>query len=150
MNIFNGNHNNMLWLKIITDISGATCFSLGGWNILWMRRYLMPVIFAIAFSIDLHIYWIGITVLPVIGTLCLGYFFHGNQGLQWLGRGLWLSLQGLVIGAGVTLSGHLSWYVYLLFVLVGFGLGASFFDIEQILGDIIFGIWLGSIVLFVR
>ncbi len=110
----------------------------------------MPVVLALTFGFLTHSYLLGLSVLPVIGTLCLGYFFRGDQDLQWLGRGLWLGLQALVLGIGITVSGHLSLYFYVPYVLVAFGLAAWLYRIEQVIGDIIFGIWLGSIVFFVR
>lgn len=139
----------MVFIKIGIDILCGALNALGGWHFLWMRRYIMPVFLAITFSFVTHIWWIGLLTLPTIGTLCLGYkdfVFLGNT----VGRGLWLACQALVIAFGVCITDHLSLFFYLPYVVVAFGLGAWLYRIEQVIGDIIFGIWLGSIVFFVR
>ena len=135
----------MLIIKIIVDLACGALGAIGGWKWHNARRFIMPTLLAIAFSFVSHTWWLGLTALPVIGTLCLGYF-----GQKWLGRGLWLGLQGLVLGVGAVVSSHLLWWVYLPYVLLGFGLGALLFNFEQIIGDIIFYCWLGSIVFFLR
>lgn len=135
----------MIFIKIITDIICAALNSLGGHGFLWMRRYVMPVIIGVSLSIIIHIWWVGLMVLPVMGTLCLGYFGKG-----FWGRGSWLALQALIIGLGLFLTNHLSWYFYIPYVLVSLLLGGFLYDLEQIIGDIIFGVGLSSIVFLVR
>lgn len=132
-------------IELIIDGICGVLFSFGGWHFLWMRRYLMPVLIAISVSIITHSWWIGITVLPVIGTLCLGYF-----GSNFFGRGLWLFLQAVVIGACSFLTDHLAWYFYIPYCVISFVLAASLYNIFQIIGDIIFGVALGSIVFLVH
>src|SRR5258708_5327441 len=105
-------------IKILIDLICGSLSSWGGYSWHNARRFFMPILLALTFGFVTHIWWIGISVLPVIGTLCLGYFFRGNQGLQWLGRGLWLALQALVLAFVTCITGHLAWFFYVPYVLV--------------------------------
>lgn len=136
----------MIFIQVITIILSGALNSLGGYHYLFCRRYIMPVIIAITISILTHIWWCGLMVLPVIGTLCLGYDF----GRGFLGRGLWLALQAFVIGIGVCVTHHLAWYFFVPYVIIAFLLEGSLYSLFQIIGDIVFGCWLSIIVFFVR
>lgn len=133
-------------VKLAIDAICGVLNSLGGFHFLWMRRYIMPFVLAIAASIQLHILWIGLVVLPVIGTLCLGYFGKGSH----FGRGLWLFLQSLVIGIGLLLTGHIYWYFFLPYIVISGVLGGSLVNLFQPIGDFIEGFWLGSIILLIH
>ena len=135
----------LLTVKLIIDLACGALFAWGGFDFLAARRYIMPCVIAIYLSIVCHIYWLGLTVLPVCGTLCLGY--SGTKGGY---RGFWLFLQSFVIGLGLFLTGHLSWYFYLPYVIISGILGSTLFDVFQILSDSIFGCWLGMIVFIVH
>lgn len=132
-------------LKILIDVLCGSLNALGGWHILWMRRYLMPVVLGAGVSVVTHIWWLGLMILPVMGTLCLGYFKDGNAG-----RALWLFIQAIVIGLGITMTGHLAWYFYLIYAIGAGVLGGLYKNWQQILGDSITGIYLGSIIFLVR
>lgn len=132
-------------IKLIIDSVCGALNALGGWHILWMRRYLMPVLIGVGCSLSAHIWWLGFLVLPVIGTLCLKYFGGGK-----FGRGLWLFLQAVVIGLGLFLTGHLAWYFYFPYTVVAGILGGSLFLLFQPVSDAIFGCWLGIIILFIH
>ena len=137
----------MIILKIIIDLICGALFSLGGWKIIQLRRFAMPVVLGIGVSIITHTWWTGIMVLPVMGTLCEGYFKITNQ---FFARGLWLAMQAFVIGIGVTLTGHLGWYFYIPYVLIAGVLAGLLYGIQQIIGDLIFGGWLGIIIFFLK
>lgn len=107
----------------------------------------MPTILCIAISVLAHVWWLGLTVLPVIATLCLGYKNFGSGNFS---RGLWLFVQCILIGAGLMLTGHLSWYLYLLYCLIGGILGGSLVSLWQPLGDFIEGFCLGSILFLIH
>lgn len=131
--------------KIIIDLICGALNALGGWKIIQLRRFVMPLFIALGISISTGIWWLGLTSIPVMGTLCLGYF-----GKEFLGRGSWLALQAFVIGLGSFIFGHLAWYLYIPYIAISFLLGGFLYDIEQIDGDSIFGIWLGTIIFLVR
>ncbi len=127
----------MIFLQIFIAISCGALNALGGYHWLFCRRYIMPFILAVGFSIVTHTWWVGSMVLPVMGTLCLGYFKIKNQ---FLSRGGWLALQAFVIGIGVFLTGHLPWFLYVPNVVLAFVAGGLLYNMKQIEGDVLFGI----------
>lgn len=135
----------MIWLELITVMACGALNAWGGYSWHNARRFIMPVLLAVTISFVLHSWLLGFLILPVIGTLCLGYFRLGN-----FGRGLWLFLQAVVIGLGLFLTGHLTWYFYLLYAVGAGILGGSLVSVYQPIGDVIEGCWLGLIVLFIK
>lgn len=129
-----------MFIKVFSDFICALFFAIGGYDTLYFRRFLMPIVIAVAVSISVGVWWLGLTVLPVMGTLCLGY--HDGK---WLKRGAWMALQASVIGIGCVLTGHLSYLLYAIYVMGAFILGATLYTWEQLVGDFIFGGWLGAI-----
>lgn len=135
----------MIFLKIFIDSICGVLNAIGGWHILWMRRYLMPVVMATAVSFLVHLWWCGLMMLPVMGTLCIGYGKDGN-----FGRSLWIGLQCFVLGLGLCITGHLLWYFYLPYVLLGCVFGGIYRNWPQWLGDSITGSYMASIIFLVR
>lgn len=140
----------MIWTKIIVDILCGVLNAIGGYCWHNARRYIMPVLLGgevglIAWQNKKKDWWAGLLVIPVIGTLCLGYF----SGANW-GRGLWLFLQAFVIGIGLTITGHLLFYIFIPYAIGAGILGGIYKNWQQILGDFIAGTYLGLIVFFVR
>lgn len=115
--------------------------ALGGYHWLWMRRYLMPVVIGATVSLITQIWWLGVVCLPVIGTLCLGYFKWGN-----LGRALWIGLQCLVLGLGLCLTGHLSYLLFVPYVVGGCVLGGLYKNWYQPVGDFVTGFYMSLII----
>lgn len=138
----------MIFIKIILDLICGFLFSWGGKSFIEARRFIMPIIISCGVSISIHTWWIGLLILPVMGTLCLGYpKFISNQ---FFARGLWLALQAFIIGLGCLILGHLSWYFYIPYIVIAFLLCGFLYNIKQIIGDAIFGCWLGIIIFLVR
>lgn len=121
--------------------------SIGGLFWIPSRRFLMPILLAVSVSIFLHIWWVGILILPVIGTLVLGYKNFGKGNFS---RGLWLFVQYALVGIGLCLTGHLAWYFYIPYCVLGGILGGSLVSVWQPLGDFIEGLFLGSILFLLR
>lgn len=135
----------MIFIEIISDILAGVLDALGGWHWLFARRFIMPFVLGVVISIVSHTWWLGLTVLPVMGTLTLGYF----SGKNW-GRGLWLFLQAVVIGLGCFLLHHLAWYFYIPYIVGAGVLGGIYKNWQQKIGDLITGGYLGLIVFLVR
>ena len=76
----------------------------------------MPVIMCIAVSIISHTWWLGLCVLPMIAPLCMGYKTYGSS--DGFDRAVWLMLICLVEGLGLALLHHLSWFVYIPWVIL--------------------------------
>lgn len=128
-------------IKIICDLLCGVLNSWGGYSYHNARRFMMPLIMGISVSLITHIWWAGLLVLPVIGTLCLGYFSDKNWG-----RALWLFLQAVVIGLGLNITGHLQWYFYVSYIIGSGILGGFYKSWYQPFGDFIVGIYLGLII----
>ena len=142
----------MIYEKIIVAIGCGVLNALGGYHWLFCRRYIMPVLFGgeatlLAWEKKKQDWWAGLLILPVIGTLCLAYKNFGTGNLS---RALWLLVQALVISIGLTLTGHIFWYVSIGYV-VGAGVwGGLYRNWYQPLGDFVVGTWLGCIVFFIH
>ena len=134
-----------LLIKLVIDLVCGGLNALGGWHILWMRRYLMPFILAVSVSVITGIWWQGFLLLPVMGTLSLGYSKGGN-----FGRAVWLLIQALVIGLGLAVFHHLNWFIYIAYVIGAGILGGFYSPWPQILGDSITGCYLAGILFLVR
>lgn len=137
--------NMIILIKVIIDMVCGALNAIGGWHILWMRRYMIPITMGISSSLLTHIWWIGIMLLPCIGTLSMGYSKYGN-----FGRALWIGIQCLVLGIGLTLTHHVEIYFYIPYVIIGCVLGGLYRDWPQIIGDSITGCYFGTILFFVR
>lgn len=138
----------MIEMKFATIAICAALFSLGGYCFLPARRFIMPFILAIAISVVTNIWYAGLLITPVIGTLCLGY---KNFGIGNFSRAIWLGLQALAIGLGLAITGHFLILLYVPYIIIAAILAGIFNNrVPQIFGDLIFGGWLGIIVLLVR
>lgn len=135
----------MIFLKVISDILCGVLNALGGWKFLWMRRYIMPVIIGLTVSLVTRVWWLGFLVLPVIGTLTLGYFSASNWG-----RALWLFLQSIAISLPLFIFNHIEWYFYIPYILGAGILGGFYKNWEQVYGDFVTGFYLGSIIYFIH
>lgn len=135
----------MILFQLFIMIVCGALNALGGYHWLFCRRYIMPFVLAIGFFIVTQNVWVGLTVLPVIGTLCLGYFGNG-----FWGRGSWLALQAFVIGLGAFVTGHLVWFLYAPNVLLALLAGGFLYNISQIEGDVFFGLILSIDILSIH
>ena len=137
----------MIFLQLITVILAGVLNSWGGHSFLPARRFIMPVLLGVVASICCHTWWVGLMILPVMGTLCLGYSDFGTGNFA---RACWLCLQASIICFGVTVTGHLGWYFAIPYIVFAGVLGGLYKNWQQIWGDLIAGMWLGSFILFVR
>lgn len=134
----------MIIYKFILVAIAGIIDAMGGYRFLWARRYLMPFLIGVGISVATQMWWTGFLVLPALGTLCIGY-----SGGKWLIRGLWMALQAFAIGLGLFLAHFIAWYFYVPYILISGILGATLYNIDQVVGDFIFGSFLASIVFMV-
>lgn len=139
-------------IYVIDAIIVMTCavfFFWGGYAQHNFRRFYMPPLIALGLSLTSHIWWVGITSLPLIGVMTIGY---GEKSILYkyltdeVARAVWMSLAAIIIGLGAFLTGHLAWYFYFPYILWAGFLGATLRNLNQILGDLIFGAYLSSII----
>lgn len=139
-------------IKIIIPLVCAGLNAWGGYSWHNARRFIMPVIIGAAVSYFSHCWWLGLTVLPVIGVLTVGY---GEKSILYKylsdagARGTWMFLVAMVIGFGATITGHLSWFFYIPYCVVSVIIGVTLRNINQIVGDLIFGALFATVILFV-
>lgn len=107
---------NPLIVKLIVLASCAGCKLIGE---LWWhnaQRFIMPIILGLGVSIVSHCWWLGLTVLPCIAPICLGYSAYGKS--DGFDRAVWLMLIIIAEGLGSALTGHLSWFLYVPWVIL--------------------------------
>lgn len=138
----------ILTIKIAVEILCAVCKLIGE---LWWhnaQRFIMPVILGIGISIQTHLWWLGLTVLMAIGPICLGYKDFGpSDGFD---RGMWLFLIIMSAGLGCLLTGHLAWYLYAPWCIVGGIWGATTRRLLNIVIAPITGLLIGALIWFVH
>lgn len=138
----------MIELKIAVIIICAVCKLIG--ELCWhnAQRFIMPVILGISVSLISHTWWLGITTLPCIAFLVLGYRTYGKS--DGFDRAVWLMLIAAAIGLGPFLTGHLGWFVYFPYCVISavWG-GVTRMWLNTVIAPIS-GAILGSIVLFIH
>ena len=106
----------MVELKIAVIIM---CAGLKLWGeIAWhdAQRYIMPVILGISTALITGVWWTGLLVLPMIAPICMGYKTYGpSDGFD---RAVWLMLIVLAEGLGLSLTHHLSLFIYVPWVIL--------------------------------
>ena len=137
----------LILIKLLISAVCGVIDSLGGFCFLPARRFILPSVLAISVSFFDHIWWLGILILPVIGTLCLAYKDFGSGKFS---RGCWLFVQYVLVGTGLLLTGHLYWYFFVPYCILGGILGGSLVNLWQPLGDFIEGLFLGCIVFLIH
>lgn len=134
-----------LLIKLLIDAGCGVLDALGGYHWLFCRRFIMPALIGVSVAIFCHVWWLVFLPLPAMGTLCLGYSKDGN-----LGRALWIGLQCVALGLGLCLCGHLAWYFFAPYVILGCVLGGLYKNIQQIIGDMMTGCYMGLIIFLVH
>ena len=138
----------ILAIKLIVLASCATCKLVGE---LWWhnaQRFIMPVVLGAGVSLVSHCWWLGLTVLPCIAPLCLGYKTYGKS--DGFDRAVWLMLVAAAAGLGSAVSGHLSWFLYLPWcVIAAVWGGVTRMWLNLIIAPIS-GLIIGSLVLMVK
>lgn len=142
----------MIYLKLGLDLLCGMLNSLGGYHWLFCRRYIMPFILGgeamlLTWEKVKKDWWAGLLILPVIGTLCLAYKNFGSGNFS---RAVWLLIQAFIISLGLTLTGHILWYITLPYVVGAGILGGFYRTWQQLIGDFVAGCYLGSIMFFVH
>ncbi len=138
----------LLIVKLITLASCAGCKLIGEIKNHNFQRFIMPVILMLGIDIVLHSFWLGALCLPMIAPLCLGYSTYGKS--DGFDRAVWLMLICLVAGLGLAILNHLSWFIYVPWVI----LSASWGGVTRMLWNVIIapisGLIIGALILFVH
>ena len=139
-------------IKILCLLSCGLLGAWGGysWNV--ARRYGMPALLSLYVGIQLHSL-ISLWMLLAIPVLCCGYgedaplthVFGGNWG-----RGVWGCLVALAFSLPLLLTGHILWYWFASYLILGFSLEPLCKKLWQVAGDIIIFSGFGSIVYLIH
>lgn len=139
-------------LKLIVILFCSWCYWAGGNFQHNFRRFLMPVVLTATVIFITHSF-LALTMLFSVGTLCLGY--GDNSPIRHIfnnfwGRSIWMFFVSLALSLGLFLTSHLYLYFFIPYVIICFFSGGLLKDWNQLIGDIIYGFLLSSIVLFVH
>lgn len=155
----------MIALQISAIALSSFCFWLGGYRILFFRRYMMPIILGVTISILTHVWWLGLAIMPVSVAFSCGYgdnsIIRRIFGNGW-GRSVWGGLAAICLSLPLFLTHHLSIFgvqaindnytvdsivVLILYLSLNFTLENVLKNIPQYIGDPIIGVGFASIVL---
>jgi hypothetical protein len=138
--------------QITTIIASGLFFAAGGKNFLMARREFVPAFIAADCFYTTHSLWC-LTQLSAILFLSLGYGvnskFRHIFGDCW-GRGFWGLLVAIALSLGLFLTGHMAWYWFMAYLLIGFFFEPLFKNLQQVFGDIIIGAGFSSIVFLIK
>lgn len=112
------------------------------------QRYIMPVVIAAGVCLVLHSFWLGLLVLPMIAPLCFGYKTYGNS--DGFNRAVWLMAICLFNGLGLTITHHVSWFIFIPWVILSAVWGGTTRNLLNIIIAPISGAIIGIIVFFVH
>jgi hypothetical protein len=139
---------NPLIVKLIVLASCAGCKLIGE---LWWhnaQRFIMPVILMVGIDIMLHSWWLGALCLPMIAPLCMGYSTYGKS--DGFDRAVWLMLIVLAEGLGLAILHHLSWFIFVPWVILSAVWGGVTRSWWNVIISPLSGLLIGSIIFFVR
>lgn len=137
------------WLVKISVI--VTCMALKLIGELWQhnaQRFVLPIIYSLAVSVQSHCLWLGLTTFPMIGALLMGYKVYGSNSA--VDRALWLFVICVIAGLGPTVTGHLDWWVYLPYIITAGFVGTLTRNINNLIGAPINGLWISLPILFIH
>ena len=107
----------ILLLKLSVISLCSVCKMIGELSWHNAQRFIMPLILAVGICIVLHSFWLGFLCLPMIGPICLGYKDYGKS--DGFARAMWLFMICVLAGVGLLISGHLAWYLYAPYCILG-------------------------------
>ncbi len=138
----------MIEIKIAIVLICAALKFVG--EIYWhdAQRFILPIVLAIGVSYVTGCWWLGLTVLPMIGPLTLGYKTYGS--IDPLARGLWLFVICIVAGLGSVITHHLSLFFYIPICILAGTWGATTRNLWNMIIAPISGIIIGSLILVVH
>ena len=136
-------------VQLIVLSSCAICKLIGE---LWWhnaQRFIMPVIIAVGVSLVSHVWWLGLTCLPMIAPLCLGYDDYGKWS-DGFNRAMWLGMILVTAGLGCAIAGYILWFSYIPWCILGFVWGGISRAWNNKIVAPITGLLIGSLILLVR
>lgn len=112
------------------------------------QRYILPVVYSASVSYDSACWWLGLTTLPMIVPIDLGYKDYGSK--DSVARALWLFVICAVAGLGPTFFGHLSLWFYLPWIAGSGFVGTLTRNINNLLEAPVVGFYIGFPIWFIH
>lgn len=142
----------MIELKIFIMFICAGLFFWGGFSWHNARRFIMPLVLAIAGWFISKDAW-SLTMLSTSGFFCLGYGdkspFRHIFGNGW-GRGVWGLLASIGLSLGLFLTGHIYVYWMVLYLVSNFCLENFLKNLNQKIGDPLIGLGFSCVLLLIH
>lgn len=138
----------ILLVKIIVEILCAICKVIGEKWQHNFQRFILPVIYSVGVSYVSSTWWLGLTTLPMIGAICLGYKDYGKDDA--VARALWLFVICVIAGLVPTITGHLSWFIYIPYIIIAGFIGTLTRNINNWIEAPICGLWIGFPIWFLH
>lgn len=135
-------------IKLAVDLGCAILKLLGETVNHSFQRFCLPIIYSMAVSVDSHCLWLGLTTLPMIGAIVLGYKDYGSK--DSVARALWLFVICVVASVGPFLTHHLAWYVFFPYIASAGFVGTLTRNINNFIGAPINGLWIGLPIWFIH
>lgn len=135
-------------IKLAVDLACAGLKNIG--ELFWhdAQRYILPIIYSLAVSVQSHCLWLGLTTLPMILPIDMGYKVYGSS--DGFDRGMWLFMACVAAGLGPSLTGHLSWFAYVSICIFSGVWGATTRRFWNVLISPISGWIIGSFIWFIH
>lgn len=137
----------VLIVKITVELLCLICKLLGEKIQHNFQRFLLPLIYSAGVSFVSHTWWLGLTTLPMIGAICMGYKYYGKNDA--VARALWLFVICVITGLVPAITGHLSWFVYVPYIIASGFIGTLTRNIDNSIGAPINGLCIGFPILFI-
>lgn len=128
----------------------SLCMALKLIGELWWhnaQRYIMPIIITAGIFYITHSWW-SFTSLSMIGALVMGYKTYGSK--DSVARALWLFVICVVAWLGQVITGHLTWFIYVPYIIGAGWAGTLTRNINNLIGAPINGFWIGLPILFIH
>lgn len=137
-------------LEIRIGISVLSCVLKLIGELWWhnAQRYILPLLYSIGVSYLAHCWWLGLTTLPMIAPLDLGYKRYGQN--DRVARALWLFVITVTAGLVPTILGYESWWAYVPICVVSGFIGTGVRNINNIIGAPLNGLTISFHIWFIH
>lgn len=144
--------------KIVTEILSVILKCIG--EMAWhdAQRFILPAMYSISVSYESACWWLGLTTLPMIAPIDLGYKDYGKK--DSVARALWLFVICIVAGLGPFLHNNLSfdlwfihlnrWCIYISYITIAGFIGTLTRNINNKIEAPVTGLWICFLIWFIH
>ena len=138
-----------LLIQLIVISLCAVCKLIG--ETVWhnAQRFILPVVLGIGISYITGTWWLGLTILPIMAPISLGYDDYGKWS-DGFDRAMWMFMICVVAGLGCVIAQHLFWLWYGCYCVAGAIWGGVTRKWWNVIISPISGVLIGSIIFLVH